>query len=64
MPSARSGVAVRPRSSTGLEVVEQPAVGRRLGVVELVHHDHLELLRLGSCSTPRLADRDCTDAKT
>ena len=29
-PSARSGVAVRPSSSRGVEVVEEPSVGRRL----------------------------------
>ena len=35
-PSLRSGVAVRPSSSTGCEVVEQPLVRGRGGVVELV----------------------------
>ena len=41
-PSDRSGVAVRPSSSRGCEVVEQPPVGRGLGVVELVDDDDLE----------------------
>ena len=41
-PSSRSGVAVRPSSSCGLEVVEQPVVRRRRGVVELVDDDDVE----------------------
>ena len=43
-PSLRSGVAVRPSSSTGLDVVEELLVGRRGGVVELVDDHDVEVI--------------------
>ena len=43
-PSARSGVAVSPTSSIGLHVVEQPPVGRGLGVMELVDDHDVEVI--------------------
>jgi hypothetical protein len=44
MPSLRSGVAVRPSSSTGCTWLEQPLVGGRGGVVELVDDHHVEMV--------------------
>ena len=45
MPSIRSGVAVRPSSSFGCEVVEDLPIGRRSGVMELVDDDDVEVIR-------------------
>ena len=41
-PSARSGVAVSPRSSLRAKVVEEASVGARLGVMELVDDHDVE----------------------
>ena len=54
-PSLRSGVAVRPSSSTGCEVVEQPLVRRRGGVVELVDDHDVEVIRGPARRGPRRA---------
>ena len=43
-PSLRSGVAVSPSSSDGRRLVEDPLVGGRSGVVELVDDHDVEVL--------------------
>ena len=63
MPSVRSGVAVRPSSSCGRQMLEQPPVGRGFGVVELVDHDHVVGVRRRCWSTPYEVN-DWTLAKT
>ena len=55
-PSARSGVAVSPSSTRGLEVLEQPRVRRRLGVVELVDDDDVEAVRRDRSRSTRRSD--------
>ena len=60
--SVRSGVAVRPSRNCGREVRQQPPIGGGGGVVELVDHDVVEVLRrepLRCAACPRV----CTEAQ-
>ena len=59
----RSGVAVRPSSSTRLDVLEQRLVRRRGGVVELVDDDDVEVRRVDAPRRPA-ALRLWIEAKT